>query len=202
VGFVNGGGVLQNRLDAQPLAAVRTGLPALVKTAVPAGVASDAGVVTGLGDAEQNHVVVAIEPDVVHSLHMAGLFALEPQLAARATEIHRAAEFSGFLQGLAVHPRKHQHIFAALLLRDDRHQALRVPFDSVEPIHRLMLRAAALRPTSRMTRMMDNGQYVNQIIFHRIKDTIWKSRQKGASNPWNDFCIQKRSLFKTFELQF
>jgi len=50
--------------------------------------------------------------------------------------------------------------------------------------------------------MMDNGQYVNQIIFHRIKHTIWKSRQKGASNPWNDLCIQKRSLFKTFELQF
>ena len=49
--------------------------------------------------------------------------------------------------------------------------------------------------------MMDNGQYVNQIIFHRIKDTIWKSRQKGASNPWNDFCIQKWSFFKTFELQ-
>ena len=47
----------------------------------PPGMASDARVVAGLGDAEQNHIVVAIEADVVHGLHMAGLFALEPQLA-------------------------------------------------------------------------------------------------------------------------
>jgi len=49
---------------------------------------------------------------------------------------------------------------------------------------------------------MDNGQYVNQIIFHRVKDPIWKPRQQGASNPGNDFCVQKWSFFKTFDLQF
>ena len=129
MGLVNGGGVLQHRLDAQPLAAVRAGLPALVKAAVTARVAGDAGVVTALGDSEQDHVVVAIQADVVHGLHMAGLFTLEPQLAARAAEIHGAAQLSGLLQRLAVHPGEHQHVFAALLLGDGGHQALGVPFD-------------------------------------------------------------------------
>ena len=131
MGFVNGGGVLQNRLNTQPLAAVWAGLPALVKAAVTAGVASDAGVVAALGDAEQHHIVVAIEADVVHGLHMTGLLALEPQLVARAAEIHRPAQLSGFLQRFSVHPSEHQHVFAAVFLGDDRHQALGVPFDSV-----------------------------------------------------------------------
>ena len=131
MGFVNGGGVLQHRLDAEPLAAVRAGLPALIKAAVAAGVASDAGVVAGLGDAQQDDVVVAIEADVVHGLHMARLLALEPQLVARAAEIHSAAQQGGLFQRLAVHPGEHQHVFAALFLGDDRHQALGVPFDSV-----------------------------------------------------------------------
>jgi len=50
--------------------------------------------------------------------------------------------------------------------------------------------------------MMDDGQNMNQIILHRIEDTIRKPRQKGSSNPRNDFCVQKWSFFKTFELQF
>ncbi len=81
MGLVNGGGVLQDGLDAQPLAAVGAGLPALVKATVAARVTGDAGVVAALGDAEQDHVIVAIEADVVHGLHMARLLALEPQLA-------------------------------------------------------------------------------------------------------------------------
>ena len=133
---------MQHRLGAQPLTAVRAGLPALVKTTVAAGVTSDARVVAGLRDAEQHHVIVADEADVVHQLHMAGFFALEPEFVARTAEIDGAAELNGFLQRLAVHPSEHQHVFAALLLRDDGHQALRVPFDVIKPIHRAMLRGS------------------------------------------------------------
>ena len=136
-GLVNEGGVLQHRLDAEPLTAVRASLPAMEKTTVPAGVAGNAWVMAGLRDAEQYDIVVAIEPDVVHQLHMAGLLAFEPQFVARTTEIHGATKFGGFLQGFAVHPSEHQHVFAALLLGDDRHQALRVPFDLIKPIHRV-----------------------------------------------------------------
>jgi len=129
--LVNKGGVLQYRLGAQPLAAIRAGLPALVKTTVTPGVTGNARVVAGLRDAEQNHVVVAIEANVMHQLHMTGFLALEPELVARTAEIDGAPLLGGELQRLAVHPGEHQHVFAALLLRDDGHQALRVPFDCV-----------------------------------------------------------------------
>ncbi len=131
MGLVNGGGVLQHGLDTQPLTAIGTGLPSLEKAAVAPGVASDAGVVTALGDGEQDDVVVAIESDVVHGLHMPRLLTLEPELASRAAEVDRTSELGGFLQRFAVHPGEHQHVFAALLLSDDGHQALCIPFNSV-----------------------------------------------------------------------
>ena len=53
-----------------------------------------------------------------------------------------------------------------------------------------------------MTRKMDHGQNMNQIILQRIEDTIWKPRQQGSSNSRKDFRVQKRIFYKTFELQF
>ena len=101
--------------------------------------AGNARLVAQLRDFEQHHIVVAIEADVVHGLHMARLFAFEPQLVAGTTEVHRALELRGFLKGLAVHPSKHQHIARAGFLGNDGHQALHVPFNLIEPIQALNL---------------------------------------------------------------
>jgi hypothetical protein len=40
-----------------------------------------------------------------------------------------------FGQGLAVHPGEHQHVARARFLRNDGHQALRIPFHFVQPVH-------------------------------------------------------------------
>ena len=101
--------------------------------------AGNARLVAQLGDFEQHHIVVAIEADVVHGLHMARLFAFEPQLVAGTTEVHRALELRGFFEGFSVHPSKHQHIAGAGFLGDDGHQALRVPLNLIKPIHALNL---------------------------------------------------------------
>ena len=93
--------------------------------------AGNAGVVALLGDSQQHHISIAIDADFVHQLHMAGFFALVPQLVALAAEIHRTAQLHRFLQRLPVHPGKPQHVLAALLLGDDGHQALGVPCDCV-----------------------------------------------------------------------
>ncbi len=97
--------------------------------------AGNTGFMAFLGNFEQHHVVVAVDAHLVHGLHVARLFTLEPQLVARAAEIHRTAQLGGFLQGFAVHPRKHHHITAAAFLRNHGHQALRIPFDLIEPAH-------------------------------------------------------------------
>jgi hypothetical protein len=85
-----------------------------------------------LGDAQQHHVVVAVDADVVHLLewpdssplcHSAG--------ATGSSRPPGRARRCG--QGLAVHPGEHQHVAAAGLLRDHRHQAVAVPLHGVEP---------------------------------------------------------------------
>ena len=101
-----------------------------------AGVTGDARLVTELGDLEQQHVVVAIESHRMHLLKVAALFALVPETVARAAPVDRLAALGGGGQRLAVHPRDHQHVLAAALLGDHRHQAGGVPFDFVEPVHR------------------------------------------------------------------
>src|SRR6218665_673639 len=106
------------------------------KAAMAPGMAGNAGLVALLRDPQQQHITVAIEADLVHRLRMARVLALEPQLAARAAEVHGAPECCGLPQRLAVHPGQHQHVARALLLRDHRHQALRIPFHVVEPVHR------------------------------------------------------------------
>jgi hypothetical protein len=51
-----------------------------------------AGDAAGLLDLQQHHVLVAVEADFQHLLHMAGFFALVPQLLARAAPVHRFAQ--------------------------------------------------------------------------------------------------------------
>ena len=53
-----------------------------------------------------------------------------------------------------------------------------------------------------MARIVNDGQNVNQITFDRVKNTIRKPWQKGATHAWNNFCVQKRDLLKAFELEF
>ena len=95
-----------------------------------AGMAGDGA---GLLDFQQHHVFVAVEPDLEHFLHVAGLFALVPQLLARAAPVHGLAQFDGFMQRIAVHPGKHQHVAGCRFLGDHRHQAVFVPADFLEP---------------------------------------------------------------------
>ena len=130
--FVDAFRVFQDRIDRGPC----TVLQHAKKAAVPTGVAGDAGLMAQLGDLEQHHVVVAVHADFVHLLHMAGLFALVPKLVARAAEIHRLAQFGRLLQGLAVHPREHQHIARGLLLGDHRDQAFGIPANVLDPVGR------------------------------------------------------------------
>src|SRR4051812_11756514 len=78
--FVDGARVFQDRLGTFPGLA---GQP-LVKAAVAAGVASDGRIVPLLGDFQQHDVVVAIEADVVHHLHVARFLALVPETRTRA----------------------------------------------------------------------------------------------------------------------
>jgi hypothetical protein len=84
----------------------------LEETAVTAGVAGDRRIVPELGDPQQHDVVVAIEPDLVHLLDVAGLLALGPQALARAAVVHGVAACPPCAQRLAVHPGEHQHVAA------------------------------------------------------------------------------------------
>src|SRR5438105_7113009 len=100
------------------------------------GVAGDARAVAELLDLEQHDVVVAVQAQLMHLLDVARLLALVPQAVARAAEVHRLAELCRARERLPVHEGEHQHVVAAELLRNRRYQALRVPLDLIEPVHR------------------------------------------------------------------
>src|SRR5690606_15460926 len=85
---------------------------------------------------QEDHVAIAIGPDLGHRLHVAGLLALAPEAPARARPIHRAAGARGLFQRLAVHPRDHQDPRAVRLLGDGGHQAVAIEPDRVEPVRR------------------------------------------------------------------
>ena len=53
-----------------------------------------------------------------------------------------------------------------------------------------------------IARIVNDGQNVNRVIFYRVKNTIRKPGQKRAAYARNNFCVQKRDLLKTFELEF
>ncbi len=53
-----------------------------------------------------------------------------------------------------------------------------------------------------MTRIVNDGKYVNQNFLDRVKDAIWKSWQECAAHARDNFCVQKWNLFKPFKLKF
>ena len=57
-------------------------------------------------------------------------------------------------------------------------------------------------PAPWVARIVNDGQNVNQIILYRIKNAIRKPWQECSAYAWNNFCVQKRNLFKAFELEF
>jgi hypothetical protein len=68
---------------------------------VAAGVAGDAA---DLLDDQQQAVVVAVQADFAHLLHVAGCLALLPQFTARTRPVYGKAGFRRLRQGFAVHP--------------------------------------------------------------------------------------------------
>jgi hypothetical protein len=75
--LVNGTGIFEDRLGHLPLVVLENSEKATVATSVT----GNPRLVPGLGNLQQQHIVVAINANFMHGLHMAGFFALEPQLA-------------------------------------------------------------------------------------------------------------------------
>ena len=87
-----------------------------------------------LRDAEKEHILVAIDPHLMHPLHVTRLLTLEPQTVSGTRKIDRATRGCRELQSLTVHPRKHEHVFAVLFLGDDGQKPLLVPLQLGQPI--------------------------------------------------------------------
>src|SRR5271154_1955748 len=110
-------GTVLGRIDAAlvddlPLAAVELAEKARLVTFVARGR------VTTLLDDQHYGVGVAVGANLVHDLKIPRLFALAPQLVARAREIARAARRDRLVEGLAIHPADHQHAVAQMVDSD------------------------------------------------------------------------------------
>ena len=57
-------------------------------------------------------------------------------------------------------------------------------------------------PPSWVTRIVNGGQNVNQVILYRVKNAMWKPWQECAAYAGNDLWVQKRNLLKALQLQF
>ena len=88
------------------------------------------GLVAPLRDLQRDHIVVAVHAHLVHGLHMPGLLALEPQLAAGPAEIHRTAQLDRLARASRFHPGEHQHVTGAALPGDHGHEPGGVPLTS------------------------------------------------------------------------
>src|SRR5271165_1535588 len=96
-------GAVLGRIDATlvddlPLAAVELAEKARLVTLVACGR------VTTLLDDQHHRVGVAIGANLVHDLKIPRLFALAPQLVARAREVAGAPGGDRLVEGLAIHP--------------------------------------------------------------------------------------------------
>ena len=76
-----------------------------------------------LVDLDQEGVAVAVHPDLLHVLPVAGGLALDPVLLPRAAPVRRPPGAEAAVQRLVVHPRQHQHLAGVVLLDDRGHQA-------------------------------------------------------------------------------
>jgi hypothetical protein len=74
-------------------------------------------------DKEQDGISVAVYPDFLDELYVAGSLALSPQFLPGAAPIAGPPFSKGRLQGFAVHVREHKDRTGLYVLSDDRHQA-------------------------------------------------------------------------------
>src|SRR5689334_15365048 len=130
---IDGVRIFQDRVDGCPVAV----LVDAIEAALAAGMASD---VSDLLDHQNDDVGVAVQAHLVQGLHMAGLFALAPQLATGTRPVNGAVLGSGQFQCFAVHPGHHQDAPGLVILGNRRHQAVSVPLDLVQPILHQRLR--------------------------------------------------------------
>src|SRR5215471_14842045 len=120
--------VLEHRLDDAP----STVFEPLEETAMPACMTGDA---TGLFDDQEDRVVVAIESDLVHALHVTRGFAFSPKAPPRSRPIMRFARCCGAFKCFAVHPCQRKHTAGVDVLRYRRHDPVGVPVYCVKPTH-------------------------------------------------------------------
>src|SRR3954452_6318074 len=111
--------------DGQRLVRRRRLEVAVVEARALAGVAGRAG---GL-DQRQQRVAVAVQPQGLHRLRVAGGRALVPQLAAGARPQVKLARGTRALDGLGVGVGQGEHLAGAPVLHDDRHEAALVEGD-------------------------------------------------------------------------
>ena len=82
---------------------------------------------------DQHGVAVAIGGDFLDHQAVAGAFALEPELVARAAVEGGEAGFDGLAEGLFIHEADHEDAAGGVILNDGGDQAVR--FFEIE-IHR------------------------------------------------------------------
>src|SRR3989344_5882339 len=140
---IDGVWIFQDRVDSRPVAVLENA----VEAALAAGMT---GNVANLLDHQDDHVGVAVQAHLMQGLHMTGLFALAPQLAARARPVDGAVLGSRQFQCFAVHPGHHEDAPGLVVLGNRRHQAVGVPFDLVQPVFHLRLRQQARHIISRI----------------------------------------------------
>src|SRR6266446_1143979 len=118
----------------------------LEKAAVSSGVAGDSA---ALFHPEQHHVLVAVEPDLAHGLHVSGLLAFFPQPLSGARPVVRFTRRRRLGERLSVHPGERQHLVRRHLLGDCGHQAVLVPFHLVQPVFAHLIRRFKASPRFR-----------------------------------------------------
>jgi hypothetical protein len=95
-----------------------------VKTGRLAGMAGG----TLLFHKQDEGILVAVDQDLMHFLHVSRCFAFHPQFTARAAPVRRMAGFDRLLQAFPVHVCLHENFACAEILRNGRHQTLVVEF--------------------------------------------------------------------------
>ena len=102
---------------------MRTGLYAPIKAGLAARMAGSA---TFLIYGDPDDVLITIGPHIDDGLCVARRFALLPKLLPRPGPVPGIARFDGEVQGLLVHPGKHEHHASVLIGANDRDQAISI----------------------------------------------------------------------------
>src|SRR3546814_18066508 len=91
--------VFQDRVGGGPGSASGGAVQAPEKTTAPSSMAGNAAM---LFHFRQNDIAIAVQPDFVHGLHMAGFFAFPPQSLARTRPVCRVPPGPAFGTRFAV----------------------------------------------------------------------------------------------------